>query len=714
MLRDEAFSSTAKVDRYGRKLEKGKGKKDLERFYRLEERGLEKSESGQKGDEIDDEAVERELERLDGGSEDPQDSEDESEDSESTDEDDEDSDLADAESDDDDVFGLLEEEGEGREGVEKGEVSSRLAIVNLDWDKIRAIDLMAVFQSFVPANGQILNIAVYPSEFGKERMEREELEGPPKEIFARKKYNSTTEVEVDESDLEEDDDEQIKSSILKPDNGAEFSSARLRRYQISRLRYYYAVVICSSPSVASAIYDAVDGTEYLTTANYFDLRYIPDETTFDDDTPRDECSVLPDGYRPNEFVTEALQHSKVKLTWDADDGVRREAQKRAFGGSRKEVDENDLRAYLGSDSEGEVDDEADVQAPITVDATTETGIEDAIIASSSPPQKLSKKEAERQRMRALLGLSAEPAARKPKADKATPVGDMQVTFASGLSAATDDGKKRSVFENEPEREETTVEKYVRKEKERKTRRKEKMKLKNSTPGATDLANESEDSNEITAEKEAQTQQNDEEEKEDLGFNDAFFTAGTDAPSTKTTSSRKADRRRKRAEHEAAEAASDHSLTNLATQLPSTDDGANEIKHFDINALSRAEKLNPKLAKGKRKRHNLSARDKEALEAKAQDDFQMDVTDERFRDLYERAEFAVDPSHPRFRATEGMRMVLEEGRRKKGIVGVVEEGRGRDGHGDGVDGRGKRARREKGDDEVEQLVRRVKQKVGSGV
>ena len=90
-------------------------------------------------------------------------------------------------------------------------------------------------------------------------------------------------------------------------------------------------------------------------------------------------------------MTDALQHSKVKLTWDMEDKSRKEAQARAFAGSRKEIDENDLKAYLASDSS---DDEDDEEAVEVVDTTKEG-------ESSS---KVSKKEEERQRIRALLGL----------------------------------------------------------------------------------------------------------------------------------------------------------------------------------------------------------------------------------------------------------------------------------------------------------------------
>ena len=208
----------------------------------------------------------------------------------------------------------------------KGEVTARLAIVNLDWDHVRAVDLLAVFSSFVPGNGKILKAAIYPSEFGKARMDREATEGPPKEIFpttaklTEGDEETDDEVAAEEEEEDQDEDERIRKSLLKEDDGEEFNPIQLRRYQLERLRYYYAVLTCSSPACAERVYQAVDGLEYLATANFFDLRFVPDTTDFTMEKPRDECEALPARYRPNEFVTEALQHSRVKLTWDSDDG----------------------------------------------------------------------------------------------------------------------------------------------------------------------------------------------------------------------------------------------------------------------------------------------------------------------------------------------------------------------------------------------------------
>ncbi|TVY52324.1 Pre-rRNA-processing protein ESF1, partial [Lachnellula suecica] len=404
---------------------------------------------------------------------------------------------------------------------------------------------MAVFSSFVTAGGKIHKISIFPSEFGKERMEREELEGPPKEIFTRKEEEEDIESESDSEDSDEED-EKIKKDLQKADEGQDFDGAALRQYQLERLRYYYAVVICSDTSTASAIYEATDGTEYLSSANFFDLRFIPDGVTFDDKA-RDECTSVPHGYRPTEFVTDALQHSKVKLTWDMDpeEASRKDAINRAFTGSRAEIGENDLRAYLGSDSESEEEVEVETEEP-----------------------QLSKKDLARQKMRAALGLADEPAPSSKKS-KGGPVGDMEVTFTAGLSSSSNTG----VFTNTPVIEETTAEAYVRKEKERKARRKEKSKAKREgrDPDAPAAAEEVEDNG---------------EEKEDLGFDDPFFASSETVKDAAAKSQRKAERLAKREKKAALAAASATEKAQLQLLMDSNEQ---ELDHFDMNEIARAEK-----------------------------------------------------------------------------------------------------------------------------
>ncbi|KAI9742689.1 MAG: pre-rRNA-processing protein esf1 [Claussenomyces sp. TS43310] len=656
MLKDEDFANTAKVDRYGRKLSSTSKKQALQRLYQPEEDDEEDA-----GVEVeDDEIVAKELRRASAGHDPARGGGFSASEDEDEEEDEEDSN---AEVEEAASFPDIREE---QAGVPMGEVSRRFACVNMDFDNIRAVDLMAVFSSFVPAGGRIVKISVYKSEFGKERMAREELEGPPKELFNNRVQEdegvSSGPDSEDESEDEEELEQKIKEDLLKEDNGNEFDSSALRKYQLERLRYFYAVVVCSDEDTAQRVYEATDGREFLSSANYFDLRFVPDDTEFDD-KPRDECDSIPSGYRPTEFVTDALQHSKVKLTWDAEDSSRKDVIKRAFSGSRADIGENDLKAYLGSDSS---DDEDDVEADLGEGETTEA-------------PKLTKKELARRKMRATLGLSDEPAASRIR--KTGPVGDMEITFTSGLSTK----QNGSVFQNEPTNQETTAEAYIRKEKERKARRKEKVKA----------TREGRDLKVIDHAGDA-----DEKREADLGFDDPFF-APDEGAKKKASKSQRAELKRKKREAKAAETEA-RASERAELELLMDDDGNNN--DFDINEIARVEKA-------KKKKKSRSRKDGEDVGGKRgglQENFEMDVTDPRFSAVFDSHEFAIDPSNPKYKGTEGMKKLLEEGRKKRRVDEHV------DGKEEVVSGRVKRPRKDEArpvpNDELKSLVESVKRKV----
>ena len=622
LFTDQGFQKKATVDRYGRKLKQGSGKKDIEKRFRLEDEDEDnepkKGKSKKPTREVVGSSDESEEESDDGedldvhdparqGGFDESSSEEEttSEEEDSADEDE----LADA------TAG-----GEQTEQVPMGEVSTRIAAVNLDWDHIRAADIMAVASSFAPAAGRVESVTIFPSEFGRERMEREELEGPPREIFASSKRKQESE---DESDSDEDEEEKIKKRLLKEQagEGEEFDDAKLRQYQLERLRYYYAVIECDNKTTAKAVYDDLDNREYLTTSNFFDLRFIPDEVSFDDDTPREQCTKLPDGYKPNDFRTEALTHSKVRLTWDDDDTTRKEVQKRAF--SRAEMDENDLQAYIGSDSS----DNDSISSRKSVSASD---------------RKANKREAERQKMRAALGLSEESSRSKKSKDE--PVGDMQITFSSGLNANKD---SKGVFENEPQDEESTRQRYIRKEKERKQRRKDKNKA--------GRGEEEENGGHSGSEQEGGPAADAADEEDP--FNDPFFN-DPNAAAAAEKSARKADKAKKRAERDAEEAGAASRRAEL--ELLMADDEANGegVRHFDMREIEKAEKEARRKGKGKGKKGG------KKTEEAVKDDFKVEAEDPRFKALFDSHEYAIDPTNPRFKSTEGMKSLLEEGRKKR--------------------------------------------------
>jgi len=79
--------------------------------------------------------------------------------------------------------------------------------------------LYVVLSSFLPKGGQILSVAVYPSEFGLQRMKEEAVRGP---LGFLKDENEKNE-DQDDDKLDSEDDDEIDYE-------------KLRAYEISRLR----------------------------------------------------------------------------------------------------------------------------------------------------------------------------------------------------------------------------------------------------------------------------------------------------------------------------------------------------------------------------------------------------------------------------------------------------------------------------------------------
>ncbi|SCU85796.1 LAME_0D02850g1_1 [Lachancea meyersii CBS 8951] len=437
---DLEFKRKAKVDKYGRRLkgQNDKEKQDFEKYYekdtpkKPEQSSDEEEESSDDKEDQDEVAVSAKKISLDRArGEVPSDYVSSSDEDSSSSESEPDSGDSDLESDESEIE--LEDKK-----PDSGESSKTLAVVNLDWDHVKSEDLMITFASFVPKGGKIKKIAIYPSEFGKERLNREQVEGPPREIFASKKKSK-------KSSQDDDSDSDLDVKDLYEEGDAEdYDAKSLRRYQLERLRYYYAVVYCSSIETAESIYKNCDGTEFESTANMFDLRYVPDGMDFDDEA-RDECTELPKNYRPAQFSTDALQHSKVKLTWDETPADRVSMAKRAF--SQKEIDEMDFKAYLASDSE-----ESDQEENHNL----------------------------KDKLKALANQSAQVGDRSlfdEKPNEGESDVDMQITFAPGLAERNEETRGSG----DEKTEETTVEKIRRKEKERRKMRKERIKeLKKQT------------------------------------------------------------------------------------------------------------------------------------------------------------------------------------------------------------------------------------------
>ena len=289
----------------------------------------------------------------------------------------------------------------------------RLAVIDLDWDRTRAVDVLAALRSFAPAAGRIDRVTVYPSDYGLARLADEDRRGPAP---LRGGGDSG-------SDSDNDNDD--------PEKAAE----RLRAYEQSRLRYFYAIADCDAPRTAARIVDECDGIEFGRTGAVFDLRYVPDDTDFSARTPRDVATTVPSDYTPPDEVALATSHTRPDTGWDADDGGRRRALAAAArGGSAvktgranaEALRDDDFRAYLASDASSDDSDGGrdDAAAAAKYRALLAGGGDGTAAGVRATPR---------------AGGKAWAAAGDGDDENATATatrtqGDLQVTFAGGLDA----------------------------------------------------------------------------------------------------------------------------------------------------------------------------------------------------------------------------------------------------------------------------------------
>ncbi len=141
------------------------------------------------------------------------------------------SEESDSDSDDDEVEEEEEEEveeqfdkwGELDHDAETTEVdTSRLAVCNMDWDRVDADDIFVALNSFCPVGGGVKRVRVFVSEYGKKRLEEEDRLGP-EELRARDEKEAGEEMEEEFGAAQ--DQEEIERRAME----------RVRRYQVRYL-----------------------------------------------------------------------------------------------------------------------------------------------------------------------------------------------------------------------------------------------------------------------------------------------------------------------------------------------------------------------------------------------------------------------------------------------------------------------------------------------
>ncbi|XP_054324170.1 ESF1 homolog [Pongo pygmaeus] len=528
----------------------------------------------------------------DDGSEDDEDEdedeeEDEDEDSEDDDESDSGPDLArgkgnieTSSEDEDDMADLFPEESGfehawrelDKDAPRADEITRRLAVCNMDWDRLKAKDLLALFNSFKPKGGVIFSVKIYPSEFGKERMKEEQVQGP-----------------VELLSIPEDAPEKDWTSREK-----------LRDYQFKRLKYYYAVVDCDSPETASKIYEDCDGLEFESSCSFIDLRFIPDDITFDDE-PKDVASeVNLTAYKPKYFTSAAMGTSTVEITWDETDHERITMLNRKF--KKEELLDMDFQAYLASSSEDE-ETEEELQG------------DDGVNVEEDGKTKKSQKDDEEQiaKYRQLLQVIQE----KEKKGKENDM-EMEIKWVPGLKESAEEMVKNKL---EGKDKLTPWEQFLEK-------KKEKKRLKRKQKALAEEASE-------------------EELPSDVDLNDPYFAEevkqiGINKKSVKSAKDGTSPEEETEIERQKAEMA-----------LLMMDEDEDSKKHFNYNKIVEHQNLSKKKKKQLMKK-------KELIE----DDFEVNVNDARFQAMYTSHLFNLDPSDPNFKKTKAMGKILEEKARQR--------------------------------------------------
>ncbi|XP_038186641.1 ESF1 homolog [Arvicola amphibius] len=452
------------------------------------------------------------------------------------------------------------------------EITRRLAVCNMDWDRLKAKDLLALFNSFKPKGGVVFSVKIYPSEFGKERMKEEQVQGP-----------------VELLSIPEDAPEKDWASREK-----------LRDYQFKRLKYYYAVVDCDSPETASKIYEDCDGLEFESSCSFIDLRFIPDDITFDDE-PKDVASEVDlTAYKPKYFTSAAMGTSTVEITWDETDHERITTLNRKF--KKEELLDMDFQAYLASSSEDEEEEEEAPQG------------EDGVSVEDGKAKKYQKDDEEQiAKYRELLQVIKE----KEKKGKENDM-EMEIKWVPGLKESAEEMVKNKL---EGKDKLTPWEQFLEK-------KKEKKRLKKKQKALAEEASE-------------------DELPSDVDLNDPYFAEevkkiGIKKKSTKSAKGSTSSEEETELEKQKAEMA-----------LLVMDEEEDSKKHFNYDKIVEHQNLSKKKKKKLMKK-------KELLE----DDFEVNVSDARFQAMYTSHLFNLDPSDPNFKKTKAMEKILEEKARQR--------------------------------------------------
>ncbi|GAM20024.1 hypothetical protein SAMD00019534_031990 [Acytostelium subglobosum LB1] len=520
------------------------------------------------------------------------------------------------------------------EDVPRGDATKRFAILNCDWDNIHSKDLYLILSSFLPKGGVLLSVTIYPSDFGLKQIEIEKRMGPSKDIFNHTRLKTPSE----ETDIQYDHKEDPDSL-----DGSGFNLVSLRKYELSKLKYYYAVAVFDRLESASVVYDECDGLEIEDTANALDLRFVPDEQEFTN-PPRDTCTDMPETAPNLGFTTSVLKGTSVDFTWDVDKN-----RKKALTQNYKEdYDEDEVKLYLAEPETSSEEEEEDKNSRLRLRNKYKSLLLDD---DEDGDNKLEEKDD--------LQVTFKTGLEDNDDDSSSDEDGLKVEFSDGEVQSSGDEEDDDVSDDDDDEGDDESDNAIDPQDEEWTK---------------DIMNRGDDSDvdetaqEITIKTDLHKVGKNLLREKEKRENGTLWTEYMDKKRSKQNEKMK--NKRLKAEEEEKKREEDEKKSRKGKKKPPTaeelkskaelellmmdENDGEKKKGFNKRMLERQVKVNTSTNPKKNKKR---ANDPE-------DTFKIDTKDPRFEKLYNASDFALDPTDPKFKPTNAVKDLLNEKKRRR--------------------------------------------------
>jgi hypothetical protein len=177
-------------------------------------------------------------------------------------------------------------------------------------------------------------------------MKKDTLYGPPKELF-----------EVSESVVKKKKKNRGDEAYIHVDvDTSVFDQNQLRKYELNKMKYFYAVIHCNTRHTAERIYNDYNDYEFELSNIRLNLSFISEDLIFPQ-KPKEQATEVPAEYefKGANSLNRALNHTEVKLTWDETDPKRLKKFQKIMEADPDKLDEDAYKDFLASGTEDEAE-----------------------------------------------------------------------------------------------------------------------------------------------------------------------------------------------------------------------------------------------------------------------------------------------------------------------------------------------------------------------